>query len=219
MRPGESETYSPPLVARAMTESIDFSRRRPACTRPGRLPSPAAPARPPRCGRSAPRSGRLRSTSASVTVHARAARSRRAPARWPPPLAPARAGPRGTPASRCRPAAGRFLLDQAARELLHPPVDLAVHERAGTGNGTRAASCFIRSARTSRSRRVPRLVLEILAHARRAAPRAFRTRPGPWRTRRRAPARTRRSKPLTGTVYATACPPARRRRSRRDSAA
>ena len=58
------------------------------------------------------------------------------------------------------------LIHQPARELFEPAIDLALESEAGTSNGTRAASCFISSRAHVALGRVPRLVLEILPHAR-----------------------------------------------------
>ena len=80
------------------------------------------------------------------------------------------------------------LIDQPARELLEPPVDLALDERGRhlEGHAAPPAASSARRAPRARPRAGPR-ARDPRARAR-AARRASRTRPGPSRTRRRAPA-------------------------------
>ena len=188
---GQSYESTASIVARAITKSIAFSRRKPAHRRDS--PPSFSSSRPHRRRRRPVRSA-YRSTSCSTSSSvdrraARAARSRRAPARSRPPRAPASRWLRGTRSSRCPPVADRCSDPSAAARTLRG----GGRARARPARPARRTAPARRAASSARARsfalgRVPRFVLEVLAHARRAARRASRTRRGPSRTRRRAPA-------------------------------
>ena len=200
-----------------MTKSIAFSRRRPAAD--ARQSALLLERRAHRRRRPARPLGVALDLLLDLLLGrrraARAARSRRAPARSPPLRAPtsrwlSRNASQSMPAWRgsmfC--SISRRANSSSRRSISRSTSD------AGTSNGTRAASCFISSARTSRS-----------AACRASCSRSSRTRarsassvsnsPRSFANSSSSSGSTRRLIALTVTVYTTRrCPPAPRSGSR-----
>jgi hypothetical protein len=134
--------------------------------------SPVRP-RGPRRSPSSTRAGRFRPAPSPTSPSRRPVRHLALPERRPVDVGLARIDP---------------LVHQPAGEVLHPAVDLAVDERGRHRERHALGQLLQQVVAQLPLRGLGGLGLEIGPDARVAAPRATRTRPDPWRTRRRGPA-------------------------------
>ena len=174
-----------------MRKSIDFSRRSPAWTRdrPPSFSSARAHGRR-RPARSAPRSARPRARPRPSLTSSRSRRATSSSTSAPPTASRATSRWLSRNAFQSMPACARIdlLFHQPPREVLEAPIDFALDERRRhVERHARGELLHQLGAHLALGARAAPRARDPRARAR-AARRAFRTRPGPSRTRRRAPA-------------------------------